>query len=70
MNAEQMALIASIVQDIENISIRLMELVRQTLTIEESSEWRPLPSVADTTFVMPDTDKPDVTHDATNGTKT
>ncbi len=42
MNAEQMALIAGIVQDIENMSLRLMELVRQA-TVEEETDWRPLP---------------------------
>lgn len=44
MNTEQMALIAGIAQDIENISIRLQELVRGTLTeAEENADWRPLP---------------------------
>jgi hypothetical protein len=44
MNAEQMALIAGIVQDIENMSLRLMELVRQA-TVEEETDWRPLPII-------------------------
>jgi len=44
MNAEQMALIAAIAQDIENISMRLQELVRQTLiAAEEKTDWRALP---------------------------
>ena len=44
MNAEQMALIAAIAQDIENISMRLQELVRQTLiAAEEKADWRELP---------------------------
>jgi len=43
MNAEQMALVAAIAQDIENISMRLQELVRQTLiAAEEKTDWRPL----------------------------
>lgn len=43
MNVEQMALIAGIAQDIENISMRLQELVRQTLiAAEEKADWRPL----------------------------
>ena len=48
MNTDQMALIAGIAQDIENISLRLQELVRQTLTAaEEKADWRPLPETCD-----------------------
>ena len=45
MNTEQMALIAGIAQDIENISMRLQELVRKTLiAAEEKADWRALPT--------------------------
>jgi len=48
MNVEQMALIAGIAQDIENISMRLQELVRQTLlAAEEKTDWRPLPCLSE-----------------------
>ena len=48
MNVEQMALIAGIAQDIENISMRLQELVRQTLlAAEEKADWRPLPCLSE-----------------------
>jgi hypothetical protein len=48
MNTDQMALIAGIAQDIENISLRLQELVRQTFTAaEEQTDWRPLPVACD-----------------------
>jgi hypothetical protein len=45
MNAQQMALIAGIAQDMERMSLRLTELVQLFGT--EENDWRPLPAVPD-----------------------
>ena len=51
MNAQQMALIAGIAQDMERMSLRLTELVQLFGT--EENDWRPLPAVPDLIVLDP-----------------
>jgi len=45
MNTAQMALLAALAKDIENMSLRLTELVCMSMTGEEQTEWRALPEL-------------------------